>query len=708
MRTAHAVRRSWTHGGGRTRTVEARSATAILGFDTETYRGYVKCLGFSDSAGTVRGVLESAEADTLLEFVHGKISDSGERYGVLWNLGFDTAALVKRYVVDHAADLRKQHYRKIEVRKTAARLIALQVTDGLSRSQRSELKDALVELDGMETVERFDTDRFHVELVGSKGLGITPLKKRKKGGRWLFDASGFYVEAGHGGMRLETAASRYLGQHKSDAELGIDRARIGAEAGYYEAHRDAIVDYCCQDARLTAALMERTIAAFANLRSEAFPNGFAFPEKPFSKGSVSKAILKEMGTLDATQREYERVKLSAYARYWEGSFAGGVFLLRAAGRWRDCYAIDLNSAYPWAMADFPSLEGCVVVDGSDPRFKDAQFKFHKVRVIPSPRTPLKERGSTRKVYAYGTEPPTVLYLTDPDLESLRLWGDVHQVIDSVGIVCPSKDRPFGWLKDAFRLKAQIKIEFGGESVEYLNIKIVCNGTYGVTAQRRPRESKFTNMVYAAYTTALCRRELWKAAKETEALGDRILQYATDGLLIANESGGRGRDHWVARRSKELGAWDVDAQVDATLFESGVYVIHGPDPKLKRRGFPDLTVDALQRCRANYWLSQREAPVRLRQGLIWRTLGKLPNGQPRPISADDIGVFYGVDRTLAPVQAAADAGFVFPKSMERAPLSAFFEKSWLMELKGERSYGPSAAKGPKTPPADRGPASEVSI
>lgn len=637
-----------------------------FGFDTETYQGYVKCLAVSDAEGSHQAVLETQDTDALLAFVHAQVERSGERYGCLWNLGFDTAALVKDYVVHHQDDLRRQHYRKIRVKKEAGRLAALaEAEGGLTQGQRSELKALLLELDGMETVERFDTDRFHVELVGSKGFGIRPLNQRKHAAsRWLFDASGFYVEGGHGGMRLESAAARYLGEHKTDEALGISRAAIGSEAGYYERRRDDIVSYCLQDARLTARLMERTIQGFERL-------GFPFPDKPFSKGSVSKAVLRDRGTLEGTQREYERLRLSAYAPYWVKSFQGGVFLLRGAGDYPNCYQVDINSAYPWALAGFPSLEGAIPVDWADPRFQDAAFRFFKVRLVPTPRVALKERKSTRKIYRWGGD-PVVVYLTEPDVQALQVYGDPFEILDAVGVVAPSPDRPFGWLLQEFARKSQIKVEFGGESVEYLNIKIVLNGCYGIVAQRRPRESQFTNLIYAAYTTALCRRELWKAAHDTEALGDRILQYATDGLLVQDLSQGAGRRAWEGRASKDLGGWDLESQVHATLFETGVYLVHGKDGKpgkLKRRGFPDLTEAILRACGETTWTSQREAPIKLRPALIQRRTA-------------DIGVFFGVDRTLAPVQAAADAGFQFPRSFAHAPLKSYFDHQWAFRLQGE--------------------------
>jgi len=630
--------------------------------DTETFEGYVKLLACSDGS-----FIESSDTDELLAFLyeHGRES----RFNVFWNLSFDSGAIIKQFVVAHADELRKRHYRKIELMKRTSRLDAKVFANGSTPESIRDLKALKVELDGMETVERFDTGRFHVQLVGAKGMGIRPLDKRShhkgRGTVWCFDAAAFYVE-GHGGMKLETAASRYLGAHKSDKELGIDRARIGSEAGYYEAHRDDILAYCVQDASLTARLMERTVSAFANL-------GYGFPDKPFSKGSVSKQLLRDRGALATTIPQYQKLRLSAYRDLWLRSFQGGVFLLRGAGHFDNVYNLDLNSAYPWALRQFPSLEGAEPILPDDPRWNDPRtfFRFYRIRLAPTPRTPMKPKASLRKIYGFFEE-PAVLCVTEPDLDALRAWGEPFEVVEAVGIFCPSADLPFDFLDEVFRQKTEAKKTYGGDSVEYLGIKIVANGLYGIIAQRRPRESQFTNMIYASYTTALCRRELWRAAKEIEDSGDAVLQYATDGLLVEDKSGGAVRALWKSRDTEALGGWSFDDGFAVTLFETGVYVKHLADgsESLKKRGAPDLTVAALKECAENKWVSHRSAPVKTKTAII-RNM------------ADLLGVFISVDREILPARSFADAEQKFPRGLRKAPLSSYFYEHWYLALRGEK-------------------------
>lgn len=631
----------------------------VVGFDTETFEGCVKLL-----ASSTGRYIETSDTEDLFDFLYSTLENSDADFGVFWNLGFDFGAIAKPYVVAHAEELRQRHYRAIVARRKLAHLAAIHDTDGLTLAQSREMKALLLELDGMETIEQFDTARYHVRYVGGKGVGLKPRGKgsSRKKTRWCFDAAVFYQE-GRGSMSLEAAASRYLGQHKNAAELGISREAIGTVAGYYESKRTEIIEYCVQDSKLAAALMDRTIAAFETL-------GVPFPDRPFSKGSVSKAILEANGCMDATQERYNRLDKSAWRGLWNKAFQGGVFLIRIAGHAEGCYQLDINSAYPAALRQFPSLEDAEIVGPNDPRFAQCFFRFYRIRAPATPRLPLKERRSLRKIYGWDPT-PRVFVVTQPDLDALDAYGDRYTVEEAVGIwTPPDATCPFAWLNETFRQKDEAKKTYGGDSVEYLNIKIVANGVYGCVAQRRPRPSRFTNLIYASYTTALCRKELWLRALRVEREGDKILQYATDGLLVEDRTEGRHRGTARSEGTRDLGGWSFEDSPPVTIFETGVYVVHtAPKPKLKRRGFPDLDYDTLKATGESIWTSRRKSPIKLKQGIIHRR-------------APEIGIFLPVERSLNPAKAVRDAGMSAPDDFWGAPLSAFFERCWPLKLKGE--------------------------
>ena len=109
--------------------------------------------------------------------------------------------------------------------------------------------------------------------------------RRNKTIKYFWDSANFY-KSGYGHMTLNNASKMYLGIEKNDKELNIDRSKIGSESGYYEKHRDKIIEYSIKDCVLTAKLFQRTIDGFEKI-------GFLFPLKPYSEASIFKEYLKD-------------------------------------------------------------------------------------------------------------------------------------------------------------------------------------------------------------------------------------------------------------------------------------------------------------------------------------------------------------------------------------------------------------------------------
>ena len=622
----------------------------ILGFDTETFEGQVKVLACSDGS-----FIESSDTDSLLDFIYerGKEAD----LSVLWNIGFDVGCIVRGWIVEHEGKLRSSHYRKIALTRRLGELDdkALLTDRRLSTGERSERKALKFELDHLSTVERFTTRRYSLWYIADKGLRIIPRGKAAKGKRkakrgvYLFDASQFYA-TGFGGQRLETAAQTTFGEGKSDGEEGIDRARLGSEPGYYEAHRDAIIRYCIRDCQLTARLMARAIEGFQNL-------GLPFPERPWSKASVSREHLKALGVLEKSQMAYrEELDLTSYRGYWRAAYRGGIFVSRALGKWGPGRAYDINSAYPAAMVDFPSLEGARLVRYGEPDFDRAFFRFYRVKARPCPQLPTRDPESTRLMYwADGKERTWIL--AEPDLRALDLYHRPYEIVDGIGIVTPSGERPLAYLADLFGRKAEIKERYGADSVEYFSLKIVLNGTYGLFAQRRPTEGPLTNLVYASYITARCRLQLWEMSKQIEDRGGTVLSWATDGLLAVPS------DRALPLvDSTALGAWSSHPFESYIGLESGIYVLDGT---LKRRGAPTLTVDMLKECPTKALEVTKSSPIKLKAAIIQRR-------------SAEIGAFRPHTLTICPAKAAFDAGFKVPKEVLCASISTYFDTGWLLD------------------------------
>lgn len=629
----------------------------IMGADTETFNGAVKLLGFSD--GTYVEPSSENYTDQLLTALYHAAKEA--KWVVFWNLGFDVTAILKPWIVAHAVEFRATHYANIQRRKRVALLGLKEMVGGLSTEELAERVELTRELDGDENVERFDTDLYHVALIGSKAMSISPKvdegqgHHKGKSREWFFDAAVWYSST-FGGVSLEYAGRKYLQRGKTDKEMGLSRERIGNEAGYYEAHRAKVIEYCVEDCRLAADLMARTVAGFDTL-------GYPFPDHPFSRASVSREFFKTQGFLNATAHRYQRLKLNSRSNLWVRGFSGGVFLLMGPGRWASPWALDIVSAYPDAMVHFPSLEGAVVVDDTDPRFASCFFTFYRIKLRVTPRTPTRDHGETRKIYGWGNAEEST-FITGIDREVLDAMGETYSIEEAVGIWCPSRDRPLSYLKEIFDRKAKVKVEFGKDSIEYANIKVLLNGTYGLLAQRKPRESEWTNLIYASYVTAWCRRKLWLAVREVEDAGDYVVSLATDGLLVSGEN---SRESWKARDSAELGEWSYTAHSEAVCFESGVGFLDSTE--VKKRGMPSLTREALLQCGDVEWSETRSKPLKLRSALIQKR-------------TEMLGVFEDQTRTLCPVQSYRDAGMAFPRELVKLPLREYFSRSFKLRLRGQ--------------------------
>ena len=205
----------------------------IVGFDTETYKGYVKVLTNSNG-----DFLESSDTLELLNFLYDKGNND---YNLFYNIEYDLGSIIKEYVVKNGDSLHKQFYEKIK---------AVQI--GIPNVED-------------ESGYSFTIEQYHIVYLSGKMFSL----RKGKATRFFWDASNFY-KSGYGHMTLDMASKKYLNKTKNNKELHLDRAKIGSELGYYENHRNDIIAYSIYDCVLTKELFERTMISYQNL-------GFVFP-----------------------------------------------------------------------------------------------------------------------------------------------------------------------------------------------------------------------------------------------------------------------------------------------------------------------------------------------------------------------------------------------------------------------------------------------
>ena len=410
----------------------------VVGFDTETYKGYVKVLTNSNG-----DFLESSDTLELLNFLYDKGNND---YNLFYNIEYDLGSIIKEYVVKNGDSLHKQFY---------DRLKAIQI--GIPNVED-------------ESGYSFTIEQYHIVYLTGKMFSL----RKGKITRFFWDASNFY-KSGYGHMTLDMASKKYLNKTKNNKELHLDRAKIGSEPGYYENHRNDIIAYSIYDCVLTKELFERTMTSYQNL-------GFVFPKKPYSEASIFKEYLKPKWDKEI---DYGQSYLySSYSQYFRNSYRGGLFQTWKIGRYYDVYDIDINSAYPYVLSKLPSIVNSKIVLN-----EKGDYTFYKIRCSPNKFLPIKI--DLRLVYGISKEKFT-FFITEWDKKILDLYGYPYEIIDYIGIKTQGKLALPDLLK-IYEMKKEIKKQYGENSVEYMNIKIALNSGYGVFAQSYPQFTKISDV-----------------------------------------------------------------------------------------------------------------------------------------------------------------------------------------------------------------------
>jgi len=526
----------------------------IVGWDTETYKGYVKLLANSEGK-----YIESSNTLELLDFL---FEYGDNKYNVFYNINYDLGSVLKQYIVDNAENIRKKLYEDMKIKRI-----------------------------GQEDAELgyiFDVEDYHIRYLSDK---MFELRKRKTI-RYFWDASNFY-KSGYGHLTLNKASEMFLNDKKSDEELSINRAKIGSEEGYYEKNRDKIIKYCIKDAELTKRLFERTIKGYENI-------GLSFPDKPYSEASIFKNYINSFWDLEKSWAIYYQ-SIREFS-YFYNAYRGGIFLTKKVGHYNDVIDIDINSAYPFAISQLYSIVGSKIVN------EPADYTFYKIEAYPQEYFPLKIKN---KLFYGKSKYKMNFYITEYDKEILDLYHYPYEIKDIIGIKTQKKRLPID-INHWYNIKSEIKKKYGKNSVEYLNVKIFINSGYGVFAQSVPSFTKFSNFIYASYITAFTRNYILKLIKDYQ---DKIISISTDGILMLKDE--KFINSIQDKITDKLGDLTYEEYEWATQYGNGIYLLKNKDKYvLKKRGYEQMKVEDL--FKNAYKIEYKsEKPIRMIEGIIQR-------------------------------------------------------------------------------------------
>lgn len=504
-----------------------RKKPEIEGFDTETYHGNLLLIASSED------YKEPKTFEDAIKFLwyHGK------DLNFFFNIGFDFSVILKMYLMEN-------------------------------KDESQEIR----------AQQRVRLDNFIITFISGKGFSIIQHKRKKR----YFDISQFYTDGYH--RTLDSVAKEVLGIGKNDEKLEIDRKLIGEQEGYYQQHREKIIEYCKNDALLTKQLAIKKVNEIHNLFG-------IYPQFWYSSASISKAYLEKFHANEKwAYWSFARDKM--FFNYTTQSYFGGIFISPTLGFIADAQEIDINSAYPFAIANLYSLKGSKKVFVKTPS-KDCDYGFYHVKVKFNGLIPY--RTKTNIIY------PISPFPLDTVMTAIEYWYWVDkteiQFIDGYELYT-TKDKAFPEYEDLYKQRQKLKKDKSLESqFKQWGIKIILNATYGCFAQSKGGFTYWTNFVYSSYITAITRIIIYKAI---EKIGfDNVISVLTDSIIFHNYK-------WNDKDSDKLGDFKLEFSNNALItYMSGLYAYENEinndytmglpviQKNLKKRGFPTLKIEDLK-------------------------------------------------------------------------------------------------------------------
>lgn len=324
--------------------------------------------------------------------------------------------------------------------------------------------------------------------------------------------------------------------------------------------------YCAAELRATVDLARTLFATLTDVGLR--------PQRIDGPGGAASRLLQDHGVkahLPAdTPRAVERAALMAYS-------GGRIEPLAYGVRARRCYEYDLHSAYPWALAELPSLRDgkwqyvpgvpALVEPWALYRVRWSQPRENGVggsRYYPFPwrdRTGGMFYPSAGDAWIWGPEIAAYLEtrdIYDCDVELVGAWRFIP---------ADRAARPFGFMRDLYRAR----VARAGDANAASLLKAAMVATYGKLVQSvgwRDEPPPYYSIVWGGLVTSLIRARMLRAAALDP---DAVIMFATDALYTTR------RLHFQrGERGEDMGQWGETKLDGLTVVQSGVYFIHQGD------------------------------------------------------------------------------------------------------------------------------------
>lgn len=281
------------------------------------------------------------------------------------------------------------------------------------------------------------------------------------------------------------------------------------------------------------------------------------------------------------------------ARY---AYGGGRFEMLKCGRANQTvYQYDINSAYPYAISQLPSLaNGRWAYRSSNDLIRSvARMGVYHIRFQINPFAPTSNLLRSMP-FLHRDERGRITFpcVVDTWVWSPELWGKAGfpglEIIEGWEFVEESEERPFAWLAENYAIRKEYKRN--GNPAQ-LALKLQMNSMYGKLAQRvgwnqeKMMPPKWHQLEWAGWVTSYCRAMVFKAGLHA---GTDLVSYETDAVYTTK----RIAEHLDI--GDGLGQWEETVYDDFIYLQSGAWFgLQDGQWKDKYRGFDkgSLDVDA---------------------------------------------------------------------------------------------------------------------
>jgi hypothetical protein len=290
------------------------------------------------------------------------------------------------------------------------------------------------------------------------------------------------------------------------------------------------------------------------------------------------------------------------------AYAGGRFERYQIGRFREGFGLDINSAYPYAISQLPSLsEGTWHhrTAGITP-WNIVEFGVYHVRmrgpIVSSTPAPLFHRDRAGNIsYPWLTDG----WYWSPEVATLRGMSNV-EILEGWEYI-GWETRPFAFVKGIYTQRRELKrLGIGSEKA----LKLLLTSLYGkmsqrVGWQRTGGPPTWHQLEWAGWVTSATRAKLFSVIRRIPL--SELIAVETDGIYTSCHPKQLGITH-----SDELGGWEVSPFEEIRYVQSGMYA-KGADGKweTKYRGLDAESINA--------WTIRKHLQALLPGGQPWPTL-----------------------------------------------------------------------------------------